>query len=60
VNKENQDKLKEIKEYCEKVQAQNLSFLKATRPFYVDRYDYYESKVDLTTEILKLLEENNG
>ena len=31
----NQDKLKEIKEYCEKVQAQNLNFLKATHPFYV-------------------------
>tara|TARA_R110002051_G_C8523781_1_gene468400 strand:+ start:294 stop:470 length:177 start_codon:yes stop_codon:yes gene_type:complete len=56
----NQDKLKEIKEYCEKVQAQNLNFLKSTKPFYVERYDYYESKVDLTTEILKLLEENNG
>ena len=57
---QNNAKIKEIKEFCEKTKKQNLRALKATKPFYVERYDYYEGKVDLTIEILKLLEENNG
>tara|TARA_R110002050_G_scaffold26314_5_gene69574 strand:+ start:1278 stop:1457 length:180 start_codon:yes stop_codon:yes gene_type:complete len=51
--------IKEIKELCEKTKKQNLRFLEATSLFYVERYDYYEGKVDLCNEILKLLEENN-
>jgi len=52
--------LEQILEFCEKTKEQNLAFLKSTKPFYVERYDYYEGKVDLSTEILKLLEENYG
>ena len=52
------DKIKEIKIYCEQVQSENLTCLEESIP---DSYsfDYYEGKLELTTEILKLLEENN-
>jgi len=53
-------KIKELKELCEKTKKQNLRALKATKPFYVENYLYYEGKVDLSIEILKLLEENDG
>jgi hypothetical protein len=56
---QNNAKIKELKELCEKTKEQNLAFLKSTKPFYVERYDYYEGKVDLINEIIKLLEENN-
>lgn len=52
--------LERILEFCEKTKKQNLRFLKSTKPFYVENYDYYEGKVDLTIEILKLLEEENA
>jgi hypothetical protein len=57
---QNNAKIKELKELCEKTKEQNLAFLKSTKPFYVERYDYYEGKVDLINEIIKLLEENDG
>lgn len=56
----NNIKIKEIKEFCEKTKRQNLHFLKSTKPFYVERYDHYEGRVNLCNEILKLLEENDG
>ena len=49
------DKIKEIKIYCEQVQSENLAYLEESIP---DSYtfDYYEAKLDLATEVLKLLE----
>ena len=57
---QNNAKIKELKELCEKTKKQNLRALKATHSFNVERYDYYEGKVDLCNEILKLLEEDRG
>ena len=53
------DKFKELKEFCEKTREQNLKFLESTKPYHEENYNYYEGKVDLITEILKLIEEEN-
>ena len=49
------DKIKEIKTYCERAQSDNLAYLEKDIPDSYT-YDYYEAKIEITTEILKLLE----
>ena len=56
---QNNAKIKKLIEFCEKTKKQNLDFTKSIKPFYIERYEYYESKVDLCNEILKILEENH-
>ena len=54
------NKFKELKEFCEKTKQQNLKFLESTKSYHEENSNYYEGKVDLITEILKLLEEEDN
>ena len=53
------DKIKEIKIYCEQIQSENLAYLEESNQDESNNYhtfDYYEAKLELTAEILILLE----
>ena len=56
------DKIKEIKIYCEQIQSENLALFEDFLDGKLSAKNdvKYKAKLELTTEILKLLEENNG
>ena len=51
---------KELKEFCKKTKQQNLKFLESTKSYHQENSHYYEGKVDLIIEILKLIEKEEN
>ena len=56
------DKIKEITIFCEQIQSENLALFEDFLDGKLSAKNSikYKAKLELTTKILKLLEENNG